>query len=177
MKKICKKCNLEKSYDEYYNLSGNKDGKFSECKECVRRRVDLREKELRKNQQWVEKEKIRAREKYHRLGYKDIHKPTPERKKEIMANYHNKFPEKRLSRFSIGNIKPIVAGNELHHWSYNEAHRKDVIELSVLDHNKAHRYMIYDQERMMYRRIDTNELLDTRQRHEDYVIGVIQNKI
>ena len=41
----------------------------------------------------------------------------------------------------------------------------DVIELSILEHNKLHRYIIYDQERMMYRRCDNNVLLDTKEAH------------
>ena len=37
------------------------------------------------------------------------------------------------------------------------------------DHNTAHRFIIYDQERMMYRRIDTLELLDTKEKHYDFI--------
>jgi len=177
MKKICFKCGVEKELTEYYAHKQMGDGHLNKCKDCARKDVDEREKKLRTDPNWVEKEKIRSREKYHRLNYKNIHKPTPERKKEIMKAYHDRYPEKKISRSMLGKTKPKVSGNELHHWSYNIEHAKDVIELTVLDHNKAHRYMIYDQERMMYRRVDTNELLDTRQRHEDYLIDVIQNKI
>ena len=34
---------------------------------------------------------------------------------------------------------------------------------------KAHRFLIYDQERMMYRRYDTNVLLDTKEAHETFI--------
>lgn len=159
--KKCNKCFLEKDPSDFYGAQGD-------CKSCTKKRVKKREEELRKNPEWVEKEKIRAREKYNRLGYKDKHKPTADEKKEIMRRYKEKYPEKILAKNVTSCLKPIIAGNELHHWSYNAEHRKDVIEMSVLDHNKIHRYIVYDQERMMYRRSDNNELLDTKEAHINY---------
>jgi len=64
-------------------------------------------------------------------------------------------------------------GAEKHHWSYNSEHYKDVIWLSTKDHKKAHRFIIYDQERMMYRRIDNLQLLDTKEYHEGYIKSII----
>lgn len=34
MKKICNKCKVEKSLDDFYNMTKAKDGKTCECKEC-----------------------------------------------------------------------------------------------------------------------------------------------
>ena len=65
-------------------------------------------------------------------------------------------------------LRPETKGNQLHHWSYKPEHAKDVIELSVKEHSKIHRYMVYDQEQMMYRRVDNNVLLDTREAHIAY---------
>jgi hypothetical protein len=65
---------------------------------------------------------------------------------------------------------------EKHHWSYNEEHFKDVIWLTKKEHMKGHRFIIYDQERKMYRRIDTNELLDTKEKHERWIKYCIENK-
>lgn len=160
--KKCNKCLTEKEPTEFYGVQG-------ECKSCTKKRVRLREAELKQSPEWVKKEKDRHREKYHRLGYKDIHKPSPEQKKVIMDRYKAKFPEKRKAHLAAQRLTPITPGNELHHWSYNEEHYKDVIELSVLEHNKAHRYIVYDQERMMYRRSDNNELLDTKESHTAYI--------
>jgi hypothetical protein len=167
--KICFKCNTEKPLSDYYKHKKMGDGHLGKCKECTKKDSEEREKLLRQNPEWVEKEKIRAREKYHRLGYKELHKPTTEKKKQAMVKYMKKFPEKAKAKTANRNMKPQTKGNELHHWSYNEEHFKDVIELSVLDHNKAHRYMVYDAERKMYRRADNNTLLDTKESHIEFI--------
>ena len=93
-----------------------------------------------------------------------------------MAIYLEKYPEKYKANYSSQRI-PFKKGNERHHWSYNEQHWKDIIELSKLDHNKAHRYMVYDQERFMYRRSTDNVLLDTKEVHQGWINHILENFI
>lgn len=166
--KICFKCNVDKPLDQYYKHKQMGDGHLNKCIECTKSDVKIREQKLFLNPEWHQQEKKRHRDKYYRLGYKEKHKPTYEEKKAIIARYNEKYPEKKKARVAIGHLKTEIAGNHFHHWSYNNEHFKDVIELTEVQHNKLHRYMIYDQERKMYRRSDNHELLDTKELHFSY---------
>lgn len=159
--KVCKDCNLEKSHRDFYGFQG-------ECKDCTKKRVRLREKKLiEQDPNWIEKERTRHREKYHRLGYKDKHKPTYEMKKKAITKHKKKFPEKYKAKSYTNNLKTKIKGNNLHHWSYNKEHYKDVIELSIEEHNKLHRFLKYDKETFMYKTLN-GELLDTKEKHIEY---------
>lgn len=162
--KICFKCNKEKYLFEFYKHSGMEDGHLNKCRDCCKEESKQRLKFLSKNDpEFIEKERIRGREKYHRLNYKEKHKPSYEKKKEIMERYKNKYPEKTLAKNKTQRL-PCAKGNHLHHWSYNLEHAKDVIELSIQDHALLHRHIQYDQERYMYRNLD-GILLDSRESH------------
>lgn len=165
--KICKECKIEKESIDFYGIQG-------ECKECTKKRVKIREENLRQNPEWLEKEKQRHRDKYYRLQYKEKHKPTSEKKKETMERYNNRYPEKRKAKNISQRIAPTIKGNELHHWNYNIEYAKDVIELSPKDHAKIHRFMKYDQKTFMYKDLNGN-LLDTREKHEELIDKVLEN--
>ena len=157
--KVCFKCKVEKSIGSFYKHKGMKDGHLNKCIDCAKTDSDNIEKELRKNPEWVEKEKERGREKYHRLEYKN-NKVSYEVSRKRQLNYKSMYPEKLKASAKTSRMKRND-GCHLHHWSYNEEHYKDVIELSVEDHNTVHRLTIYDQERKMYRTLD-GKLLDSK---------------
>jgi hypothetical protein len=151
------------------------DGHLSKCKECTKKDTNDRRKILSKDPSFLEKEKKRGRDKYHRLNYLNKNKPSTEKKIEVINRYKDKYPEKIIAQNLSQKIKSTLGHK--HHWSYNIEHAKDVIDITIQNHSKAHRFIIYDQERMMYRRYDTNELLDTRESHLDFITFCIKNKI
>ena len=190
--KKCFKCNTIKPLSEFYKHKEMGDGYLGKCKDCTKRDTKERTNILLNDNDWVLKEKKRAREKYHRLyspvkekkldsemnviwmtneqrliSEKNNRKKwklnNPDKEKLRNSNHRKKYPEKYKARNKSQRI-PCQKGNQLHHWSYNEEHYKDVIELSVSDHALLHRNMIYDQERMMYRNTD-GILLDAKESH------------
>ena len=173
--KKCFKCGLEKPYSEYYKHPKTSDGYLGKCKSCTKNDVKRREDVLKKDSNWIDKERSRGREKYHRLGYKDK-KPSPDEKRITINKYNEKYPEKRLASNANQGNPLIEKGFHLHHWSYNEIHYKDIIKLTIKDHMKIHRFLVYDQERYMFRRYDTNELLDTKERHLLFINWCLENK-
>jgi len=148
------------------------DGHLNKCKQCTRKDTKDRSEFLKvSDPDYKDKERKRGRDKYRRL-YVGTGFAKPENNKR----WNLKFPEKIKAHSMSGNLKKPFDGAEKHHWSYNEEHFKDVIWLTKKEHGKAHRFIVYDQERKMYRRIDNMELLETKERHDLYIRDCIKNK-
>jgi len=172
--KICFKCNEQKEFKYFYKHPKMSDGYLGKCKDCTKKDSKIALELKVSTPDGLEKERERHREKYYRLGYKEKHKPTPEKKKEIMDRYKLRYPEKIKAKNLCSNLKPKKQGNELHHWSYNIEFAKDVIELASSDHSKIHRFIKYDKKTFMYKDLN-GVLLDTKEKHLELINKILSN--
>ena len=177
MEKKCFKCGIIKPLNDFYKHSAMKDGRVNKCILCNKSDVSDNYIKNKDNPQYIEKERERNREKYYRLSYLEKYK-NKDKNKKATKKYRDKNPEKGYCQTLVfrSNINRLIENSQFHHWSYNKKDAIDVIELSIKDHNKAHRFIVYDSERLMYRRCDNMELLDTKESHLDYITYCILNK-
>ena len=163
--KTCFKCGLKKSLINFYKHTGMKDGHLNKCKECAKKDTKQRLLSLKNSLEWIRKERERTRERYYRLNYKEKYKPTAEKRRLILQKYRKKYPEKYAAVMATKHLE-CKKGNHLHHWNYNKQYFKDVIELSISDHALLHRYLVYDQEKKIYKDLE-GRYLETKQSHID----------
>jgi hypothetical protein len=156
---------------EFYKHSQMGDGYLNKCKSCTKH--DSKKDYQRKivDADFIISERRRGRQKYHRL-YVGTGKSNP----EVARRWAEKYPEKRAAAITAYVNVETPTGSENHHWSYNEKDWLDVIFLTKKDHMKGHRFIKYDRPSKMYRRYDTGELLDTKEKHEQFIKWCILNK-
>lgn len=166
--KTCFKCKRTQPLANYYQHARMGDGHLNKCKDCTKRDSLERYNVLVDDENWLEKERKRGREKYHKYGYRSSRTKS--------TNWLSRYPEKKLASQRAQNLVRPFEGAESHHWSYNEEHFKDVVWLTKKDHMKCHRFIKYDQTCKMYRRKDNNELLSTKLDHEFFIRHCIETK-
>jgi hypothetical protein len=163
--KNCFVCNVKKEFTAFYKHPKMSDGYLNKCKDCTKKQSIENYNKKMLDSVFVEKERIRCRKKSKNSNYE-----RKNRKNESIE-YNKKYPEKYRAHYYTARM--IKNKNyHLHHWSYNKEHYRDVIELTVKEHSKAHRFLIYDQERMMYRKLN-GILLDTKENHKKYIMEMI----
>lgn len=169
--KSCIRCGSSKPITEFYTHPQMGDGHLNKCKDCTKSDTKKRYARLLSTPEGINSERARSRDKYYRLNYKDKYKPTAERKRIIISRYKEKYPEKQKAKNLCSSIRPVVKGNQLHHWSYKIEHAKDVVELTVKDHNLAHRFLEYDKSTYLYKTTE-GILLKSKDEHMEYLLSV-----
>jgi len=176
--KKCFKCGVEKPLEDFYKHKKMEDGHLGKCKTCTKNDSELRRVKLTlTDPAWVEKEAERQRQKEKRRWHEGLSKPSKERKKKMMDTYAKKYPEKEDAKIFIMNKVSCPMGHHRHHWSYKKENHLDVIVLLIEDHFYIHRYLKYYQEEMCYKIKATGELLDTREKHENFINAILKFKM
>jgi hypothetical protein len=159
---ICKVCNIDKlEIDFHFRKDILKYRK--ECKNCFNLKSKNNFYKNRLNLDFVESERKRATEKYYRLYSTSLFKRN---KYNLNESHKKKYPEKYKAADATKKIR--VKGFHCHHWNYNKEYFKDIIYLTHKDHLQIHRFLIYDEDKKIYKTID-NILLDTKEKHLKYI--------
>jgi len=161
--KICFKCNIEKPLDQYYKHRAMSDGHLGKCKECTKKDSLVVYSKLTSTVNGIELERERHREKYHRLGYKD---------KQIEYDKKREWKNDTLYRNCKRKISrriQLLRSEEIHHWNYNLLESVFILNVSI--HKKIHKLLIFDDESKCF--IYKNELLDTKEKHESFLVDQI----
>lgn len=156
--KQCTTCQSEKPLSEFSKVGRNSDKYKNSCKSCTAAKAREYRKAKRLDPEWVNKERKRGREKYIRLEYKARQKEWDKNKP-----WKQSSTLKNLSRYF-----KVAKGQELHHWSYNKEHLKDVYLMSPSQHAQAHLLIEFDPKEWKYKTPE-GVLLDTKKQHHEYL--------
>lgn len=159
--KKCFKCGRVLPIDQFYKHKQMGDGHLNKCIECTKKDEHERYAKKSLDEEWMEKERARSREKYKRLNYKD-------------ATWNNKTrkinPLEGMTSRDLRSKGFDTEGKEAHHWNYNEP--KSVFLLSKKAHKRIHQYIIvnYD-DKFCYTK--EGEKLDTVEKAKTYFKGIL----
>ena len=126
--KICFKCGRELPLDAFYAHPQMKDGHLNKCKECTKK--DVKQNYLIKSsdENEMERQRARGREKYARLHYRGRYN-----KYNILRKASSSISQK-LKRLGID-----TKGKEAHHWNYNKVN--SVFLVSRKAHKRIHQHL------------------------------------
>lgn len=127
--KKCFKCGREFPIAEFYNHPQMLDGHLNKCKDCTKKDAKIRYEQKSADEMWMEKERVRGRDKYKRLGYKDKYQKIT---REICPQEAGISKKLRMLGYD-------TSGKEAHHWNYNRPF--SVFLISRKAHHRIHLHM------------------------------------
>ena len=126
--KKCFKCGVIKPLSEFYRHPEMEDGHLNKCKECTKKDSKARYNVLSTDNNWLEKERQRSRDKFKRLGYKNkfkqVRKICP-----LKANIARRLRSRGYD----------TKGKEAYHWNYNLPY--SIFLLSRKAHRCIHQFI------------------------------------
>jgi hypothetical protein len=154
--KKCIRCDNIKELNDFYAHSQMRDGHLNKCKECCKEEADIREKNLRNtSEEWCEKERLRSKERYYRLGYYELQVERNKLKPYKNGKYKNLSRDLKLS-----------PDKNVHHWNY--ALIEDIVILDKKFHRFIHRYLRLNEATLIFETKD-GEILDSKEKHFNYI--------
>ena len=140
--------------ESFYKHPRMFDGHLNKCKDCTKKDVSEKYQENMQNPEYIEKERVRGRVKYEKYRYKG----------------KNDKPGRSISKI-IKNRGIDMTEKEAHHWNYNLPN--NVFILSRRAHAIIHKKLVYDENKKMF--IADGTLLDTKEKHYNFIVRVIEN--
>jgi hypothetical protein len=162
--KKCIICSIEKEISFFYKHPAMGDGFLNKCKECCKSQSKERQLELSKNPEWIEKQRLRGREKYKRLNYKDKQKQS-----ELIYPWKTSNIYKGLRKWYESKNGYLDKDIELHHWSYLEENLRDVILITRSKHKRVHALLTLCFDNLCFKEKETGYLLDTKEKHYKFI--------
>ena len=154
--KVCKKCGIEKPLTEFYKHPSMGDGYLGKCKDCTKDDVHRLYMDKINDPSFVENERTRGRDKYHRL-YSGIKHPK-------------RHPENGSTRRYFENNGVIMdAEYEVHHWNYNYPHNAFV--LTGREHSRLHKQLLFNKSTKCF--TYNGVILDTVEKHTHVITEVL----
>ena len=190
--KTCSKCGESKPVDDFQPRKTSKDGRRCACRECENKR------KLEWHHMKMNDDQYRATRRNNQIKYREDNPGMSARMAREWGAKNRELVRERCKLYYVRNRETIIErqskyhpnktraknqaakyrkdGFELHHWSYNECHFEDVIQLSIIEHSRIHQWMVFDEDTLLFRKKTDNELLKTKQDHMEYMEFVLSEK-